>query len=255
VLYSSLDQDARNGGADGSAVDNNVLLPSGTINAPITVTNTVYNNGLADLNIAMISFNGTNKYVDCSGAWVDLPPAVLVPAGGSAQFVFCTLVSCPGLTLTAVVRGTAVSTTAIPCIYDSCGHVVTTAASSCPATVTCVPPVSARVTGGGDLLPGMVDQSCIPVATTILPSGPVKITHGGQLGAPYNQQDCGTTIGNPCIRGQWSHHRHYDGNNVDAFDVDFHSSNPGVIGYYDSLEVACLGCCINGAFVPASTAK
>ena len=107
--------------------------------------------------------------------------------------------------------------------------------------------LSCRTTGGGDLIPGNVDVSCTSVPTTISPNGNliVKITHGGQLGAPFDAMDCGEIIGNPCIRGNWSHHRHYGNNLVDAFDVDFHSSTPGVRGVYDSLDCACLGCCQN----------
>jgi len=118
--------------------------------------------------------------------------------------------------------------------------------------VDCQTPSSCRVTGGGILLPGTVDHSCIDVPTTIFPVGPVKITHGGQLGAPYSQQDCGEVLANPCIRGQWQHTRHYAGtaNPRDVFDFDFHSQTPK--GWYDSLECACLGCCINGTFVPPS---
>jgi hypothetical protein len=80
-----------------------------------------------------------------------------------------------------------------------------------------------------------------------------KITHGGQLGAPFSQMDCvTTTLGNPCIRGQWQHTRHYQGpgNPSDVIDMDFHSIAPK--GCFDTLACACLGCCdpANGAFIP-----
>jgi hypothetical protein len=88
------------------------------------------------------------------------------------------------------------------------------------------------------------------VVTTIFPSTSPngltikKITHGGQLGAPFAQMDCGAILGNPCIRGQWQHTRHYEGkaNPRDVFDMDFHSQTPK--GQYDSLSCACLGCCV-----------
>jgi len=58
----------------------------------------------------------------------------------------------------------------------------------------------------------------------------VQITHGGQLGAPFSQGDCGAVLGNPCIRGQWEHQRHYvgKGNPRSIVDIDnnFHSLNP-----------------------------
>jgi hypothetical protein len=78
-----------------------------------------------------------------------------------------------------------------------------------------------------------------------------KITHGGQLGAPFSQMDCGEILGNPCIRGQWQHTRHFEGkaNPRDVFTMNFHSTNPK--GVYDSLNCACLGCCDpeSGAFI------
>jgi len=115
------------------------------------------------------------------------------------------------------------------------------------------------VTGGGTLIAGTVDQSCVPVETTIfdaLNSSPVvKITHGGQLGAPFSQMDCGAILGNPCIRGQWQHTRHYvgNGNPRDVIDMDFHSVTPK--GQFDSLSCACLGCCdpATGVFIPPTT--
>jgi hypothetical protein len=119
--------------------------------------------------------------------------------------------------------------------------------------------VTCRVTGGGTLIDGTVDVSCINVPTTISPlvvNGLTvnKITHGGQLGAPFSQMDCGAILGNPCIRGQWQHTRHYQGrgNPRDVIDMNFHSVTPK--GQFDSLSCACLGCCdpITGAFIPAS---
>jgi len=120
--------------------------------------------------------------------------------------------------------------------------------------------VTCRVTGGGDLYDGDVDHSCIDVTTTTFPRiGATGLTidhvsHGGQLGAPFSQMDCGTILGNQCIRGQWQHNRHYggSGNKRDSFDVDFHSTTPK--GVFDSLSCACLGCCdpITGAFIPPS---
>jgi len=137
----------------------------------------------------------------------------------------------------------------VPCVNNICGHAVKTAPSSCAASVSCETPVTCRVTGGGTLIPGTVDQSCIEVNTTIFPlTSPngltiEKITHGGQLGAPFSHMDCGEVLGNPCIRGQWQHTRHYLGtaNPRDVIDMDFHSVTPK--GQFDSLDCACLGCC------------
>jgi hypothetical protein len=86
------------------------------------------------------------------------------------------------------------------------------------------------------------------------------ISHGGQLGAPFDQQDCGQILGNPCIRGQWQHNRHYQGtgNPKDTINVDFHSFNANngpLKGVFDTLECACLGCCNNGTFIGSSIAN
>jgi hypothetical protein len=123
------------------------------------------------------------------------------------------------------------------------------------------PVPAARVTGGGTLVPDTVDQSCIQVGTTIFPlttaEGLVidRITHGGSLGVPFGQRDCGEVLGNRCIRGQWQHTRHYQGtaHPRDVFDFSFHSLTPK--GAFDSLNWACLGCCdpTSGAFIPPAT--
>jgi len=122
-----------------------------------------------------------------------------------------------------------------------------------------VSPVTCRVTGGGTLYPNTSDQSCVTVNTVISPSvGATGLTidhisHGGQLGAPFSQMDCGAILGNLCIRGQWQHNRHFagSGNKRDEFDVDFHSTTPK--GVFDSLSCACLGCCdpATGTFIPS----
>jgi hypothetical protein len=131
------------------------------------------------------------------------------------------------------------------CIYDSFGNVINSAPSSCPAVITCQQPVSCRVTGGGTLQPGNVDTNCILVQTLLYDAFtdvPVDhISHGGQLGAPFSHQDCGEILGNPCIRGEWEHNRHYKDGTADAVDISFHSANPK--GVYDTLMCACLGCC------------
>jgi hypothetical protein len=74
------------------------------------------------------------------------------------------------------------------------------------------------------------------------------VSHGGQLGAPYSQQDCSTVLADPCIRGQWQHNRHYigSGNPRDVFAADFHTAGTnGTASHplFDTLLCACLGCC------------
>src|SRR5213078_4787777 len=147
------------------------------------------------------------------------------------------------------------------CILNAAGQAVTTAASSCPGSISCQTPVTCRVTGGGTLYPGDVDQSCNQVCTVLLPGSSIAgltldhISHGGQLGAPFSQMDCGAILGNLCIAGQWQHTRHYagKGNPRDEFELfNFHSVTPAK-GTWDSLSCACLGCCVDGTFVPPTT--
>jgi hypothetical protein len=109
------------------------------------------------------------------------------------------------------------------------------------------------VTGGGTLYEGDVSVNCINVVTVLYDrmadaAGLVvdHISHGGQLGAPFSQMDCGERLANPCIRGEWQHVRHYDNKqsgDASTFDMSFHSANPNPTGHFDSLECACLPCC------------
>jgi hypothetical protein len=167
------------------------------------------------------------------------------------------LVSCPaGLSFTATAHAEADSQDGTICVYDKNGNLITDDSDGCPGSVTCQQAASCRYTGGGVLLPDEVtDTSDCPVPNTTV-SGPncngktaVKITHGGQLGAPYaNAGYCpsGTILanGDPCIRGQLEHVRHYQGKNnpstVVAVD-NFHSNTPK--GIFDMVQCACLPCC------------
>jgi hypothetical protein len=145
-----------------------------------------------------------------------------------------------------------------PCIYNVCGHAATTTtATPCTFNIDCEQEVACRTTGGGTLYPGFIDRAlgrdCVDAVTEIFPLlGVDHISHGGQLGAPFSQMDCGAILGNPCIRGQWEHVRHYQGNGNprDVIDMNFHSTTPK--GVFDSLFCACLGCCdpVTGAFIP-----
>jgi hypothetical protein len=233
-----------------------VILPD---SGPVTFTLTLRNTGTTPLSVT--SLTGVPALVDCTtGAAVPLPTLPFtIPAGGSAPpIVGCVDVTCPdgaNYSVTATAQASAENGTL--CVHDANGNPITDE-TTCTACVRCQPPVSCRVTGGGQLIPGFVDQSCIEVATTIFPfTSPngltiKKITHGGQLGAPFSQMDCGAILGNPCIRGQWSHTRHYEGqaNPRDVFDMNFHSQTPK--GQYDSLSCVCLGCCdpATGVFIP-----
>jgi len=189
---------------------------------------------------------------------VSLPGGVLA-TNDSVTVTLCTIdVTCAETPLnnTITVSATPAPVTINSCLPVDVNGVPVRATHTCSARVECQAPVTCRVTGGGVLTPGIVDQSCIPVETTIIPfivNGLTvrQITHGGQLGAPFSHMDCGDKLGNPCIRGEWQHTRHYEGkgNPRDVIDMNFHSANPK--GAYDSLMCACLGCCDpeTGAFI------
>ena len=244
---------------DNSPTDNHVTLPTGSVDTPITFTLTLRNTGTSPLTVTAI--NGLPGLVDCiTGNPIVVPLPINIPASGTFTISGCVNVSCPGTNFTVSAHAEADDQGGTLCVYDSQGNRIADDTTPCSASVTCVQAVTCRVTGGGQLIPGFVDQSCIEVATTIFPfTSPngltiKKITHGGQLGAPFSHMDCGEILGNPCIRGQWSHTRHYEGtaNPRDVFDMNFHSQTPK--GQYDSLTCACLGCCdpATGAFIPPS---
>jgi hypothetical protein len=230
-------------------------------NGPVTFSLTVFNTGQADLNVDVA---GIPALVDCVFLTnITVVSPIFVPVGGQTTITGCTDVTCPGTNFSVTVQGAAVATTStgVVCVYDSNGNAIRTAVSSCSACVNCVQPVTCRTTGGGDLIEGFTTDNCIPVVTSLFPlksaSGfdLVKITHGGQLGAPYSHKDCGEILGNPCIRGQWEHQRHYNDNRdkgspkvVKETISSFHTVTPK--GQFDSLSCACLPCCTDGVTNP-----
>jgi len=256
---------------DNNPNDNHVTLPGDSLpNTPVQVSLTVSNTGSADLIVTSVS--GLGSLVDCDTLLpVDLATVLGLPLSVSKQagsvnipLVGCWLVNCPGGSLSVSVTAIADSKDGTLCVNDTNGNAISETSSPCTATVECQIPATCRVTGGGVLLPGEVENGdCSPivdgdnwsVTTTVF--GPtcnsvdaVKITHGGQLGAPYARTTCGPValhpLGDPCIRGQWEHVRHYQGkaNPKSYVEVDnFHSNTPK--GVFDSLQCACLPCCEN----------
>jgi hypothetical protein len=260
-------------------LDNHITLSSDTPpNTPIRVTLTLKNTGQADLTVTQVS--GLPDLVDCDTGLpvsvdgvLQLPtPGISIKAGQSSQATFlgCWLVTCAGGTagnFTVGAHAVADSDNATECLLNSAGQPVSTDIlenDRCPASVDCVAPASCRVTGGGVLIPGETeDGACSPTpegqnwSITTATDGPlcnqakaVKITHGGQLGAPYANESCGNValfpMGDPCIRGQWEHVRHYQGkaNPKSTVSVDnFHSNTPK--GIFDMVKCACLPCCEN----------
>jgi len=268
TLFSSLDMDQQ--AAQGLPEDSSVLLPAGT--APVRLTLTLKNSGTAAFNVTSLT-GLPGGLVDCSsGAVVDDAAikallATINPVAANttaAPLVLgCVDATCPGgatFSIGATAEADQGPNHAI-CVFDSTGKIITDQTpNNCTASVTCSNAVTCRVTGGGTLYPGTSDQSCIEVDTVISPlvvNGLTvdHISHGGQLGAPFSQMDCGAILGNLCIAGQWQHTRHYagKGNPRDEFELfNFHSVTPAK-GTWDSLSCACLGCCVDGTFVPPTT--
>jgi len=229
---------------------------------PVQFSLTVFNTGQADLNVYLTGVPALYVCGDVTNI-ITVPATIWIPVGGSSNIAGCTDVTCPGTNFVVTVIGTALATasTGVECVYDANGNAIWTAPSSCDACVNCVSPVTCRTTGGGDLVPGYVNQSCISVPTTLFPLTSATgleltlVSHGGQLGAPYSHKDCGEVLGNPCIRGQWQHVRHYKGQgNPRDVVTALHTVTPK--GEFDTLSCACLPCCDpeTGAFIPRELA-
>jgi hypothetical protein len=280
-VHSAFDQDGHSvvtdtNGVTTGADDNHVCFAQDGSAEAVDVYVFITNTGVANLCVDLTGMPCATP-LDASGAPVT--SCIEIAAGATAGPFTCpgvpVTLACAGAqgvctvetNFTAHVQGTAEATVSshIECIFDANGHAIKTVTHDCSGDVGCIPmtppmQVLCRTTGGGDLIPGTSDNNCGTVNTIISPLNQCgqtidKITHGGQLGAPFSQSNCGQTIGDPCIRGNWSHHRHFaGGNTADEFDVDFHSSTPGVRGVYDSLDCACLGCCdpTTGAFIPST---
>jgi len=115
-----------------------VQLAAGTANAAIQVILTLRNTGQADLDVSVIGGSVLTTLTDCGTGASITPPVVFVPAGQTVVTnIGCVSVSCPGATISVTVQGTVVASTSIPCIYDTAGHAITTAPSSCENCVKC----------------------------------------------------------------------------------------------------------------------
>jgi hypothetical protein len=233
-----------------------VLPPVGcdatlTTSGPVQFTLTINNTGDADLNVTVTGLPTLN---DCD---VEITDPIFIAAGDSFVTTCTTDVTCPeGADFNVTVVGTAVASETVPCVFDSEGNAVSTEESTCDACVNCQEEgLFCRTTGGGDLLPDTTDEltdPCIDVETTLSPGASAlgqlltKVTHGGQMGAPFADESCPTTVGelgNPCIKGQWQHVRHYQGtgNPRDVVSA-FHAGGPNK-GVFDTLHCECLPCC------------
>jgi hypothetical protein len=224
LLSSSFDLDG--------VEDGHVTLPIGSQNAPVALEITITNPN--DFPVQVISIQGLPVLVDC-GVTPDQLPVIVAPDVPKTVYLGCVPASCPGGTLTLTAVATPLEMTALLC----------SAQSTCSGSVTCVDTISCRVTGGGELTPEdpetLLDgQSCSGAEV-------LKVTHGGQMGAPFSTPSCGDVGNNPfgqlCIRGQWQHVRHFGGKNKAQSSVvvdTLHTKTP--TGVFDSLKCACLPC-------------
>src|SRR5262249_61062145 len=104
-----------------------VQLAAGTQNAAIQVILTLHNTGQADLNVSVIGGSVQTTLTDCGTGAAITPPVVFVAAGATVVTnIGCVSASCPGgLTVTAVVQGTAVAGVNQLCIFGTLGRVIT----------------------------------------------------------------------------------------------------------------------------------
>jgi hypothetical protein len=252
---------------DSNPTDNHLLLPQDSAGTTLSSAFilTICNTGQApmDVNVNDV-LTGDMTLANCN--FVDANGNVVAPvvgsdagvlAPGQCTNIVCDIVlganACPGPdTMTVTVTGTAVATVQFPCIYDKNGQPIT-ASGQCNATVQCVPPVTCRTTGGGTMYNCDSNMDCVLVTTHLYPltskiGQPLDhVSHGGQLGAPFSQQDCAHILADQCIRGQWQHNRHFKGPSspADVFAADFHTAGTNAASHpiFDTLLCACLGCC------------
>jgi hypothetical protein len=255
-------------------VANHVILPAGSVNAPITVTFCITNTGSTDEIVTAVS--GLPPLVLCSDDTTPVDPNLILglpltlPSGQSVCAALgCWLVSCSGNTGGSFSPGvTVIADTNIVglCVWDTNGVVISTSISgTCPASVSCLVPTSCRTTGGGTMYNCDTSVDCVTVTTVLRPSsinvsGKTltldHVSHGGQLGAPYSQPDCAQILADQCIRGEWQHNRHYSGPNnpADVYAADFHTAGTNAASHpiFDTLLCECLGCCsADGTKIPA----
>jgi hypothetical protein len=243
TLFSSFDMD------ENTNNDNHVTLPD---SAPVELTVWTCNTNPFPV---VATFSGLPCATNILGG--PIVTSILLQPGQCFTNICDFDVVCPaGTNITVTVQATAVASTNVPCVFDANGNAITSRPSECEGVVICQRPVTCRVTGGGRMDFDVNDTNCIEIATTLFPTVVnglelSHVTHGGQLGAPFAQMDCGAILGNPCIRGQWQHTRHYKGkgNPRDIIDMNFHSVTPK--GQFDTLFCACLGCCDSeGTLIP-----
>jgi hypothetical protein len=187
------------------------------------------------------------------------PYADFVLAPGASTNISCDLTLdatvCPdGGTVTANVTGTATADLNPGiCLAGGPDTKINVTTTSCVGNIGCLTPTTCRTTGGGTLYNCDTNMDCTLTTTVLFPLSSREglvldhVSHGGQLGAPFSQQDCAQVLSDPCIRGEWEHNRHYKGkgNPRDTYASKFHTAgtNAAAKPLFDTLLCECLGCC------------
>jgi hypothetical protein len=221
---------------DGGPLTNDVIISD---HKPHTVVwyVTVTNSGLANLDMVQVTDLTANL-----GCAISLP-AFRLDAGASATFAICTnaaFVCASGVINDVQVTATqfSYSTNRVPlCNVARIGMADTniTAQSQGTATLLCGKATACRVTGGGR-------QDLSDPNGSLCPADAQYATHGGQVGAPLSGNLClidtslpNYWLGNPAIRGNWTHVRHAQGGVEGNFQARF----------FDTLVCACLDSDLN----------
>jgi hypothetical protein len=150
-------------------------------------------------------------------------------------------VVCTNMENTVTVHGVVDTANSTFCAYQINGTIVD-ASSTCHACITCSPPASCRVTGGGKqdqaVTSHLIPSKTINVDPRANPLEAKFVTHGGQVGAPvgtateFDPTSDKSGIGSACIKGEWEHVRHFR----PGLDGNFHAR------HFDSIQCACLAC-------------
>jgi hypothetical protein len=198
----------------------------------LTFAVNVCNNGSVALQNVQVIDTGT------SGCPASTNVISSLAQGACTNIILCTIedVGCPPTTtINNIVNVSAeVSSTVCSINPSDCQTVKTSSSCNNSITLTCVAPGACRTTGGGKQYRSE-NQVC--------PLDVRYVTHGGQVGAAFGQAsvpDCESDTGynNPCIRGEYTHVRHFKG----GLRGNFHAAGNGNQHDYDSLMCACLPC-------------
>jgi len=166
------------------------------------------------------------------GLGLTMPADFPLGIGQGATITFdAVTLPCTNLENTVTVSARVNTTISTVCACDHFGNAITNS-SGCSARLCCTPPGACRVTGGGKQdQTGQNANKTINVDPRANPLVAKFVTHGGQVGSPVGVATA-FTPDSACIRGEWTHVRHFR----PGLDGNFHART------FDSLMCACLAC-------------